>query len=394
MEKILIIHPEGNSFNNPSVKAIIDMLCDKGVGVTLRYRQGDAPTPKYRSVIMRPWGRMLGRIKKLVLQLLCWHWLALILMRIERKIIADDYDLIIGIDRQGLIESYYHYKATGIPYIFWSFEIMFSSETSISFKRMEIEASSAPSLWYAQDKLRAKMLINENHLKHSNGRHVPVASSGVAEVSCLRLRDLLGIPKEMKTAILIGSLAEWTMSHEVISSVSSWPDDWCLIIHDRYAKTESFFEKIPEQIRKIRNKKIFVSNHAVDYVDKMGDILNGCSAGIAFYKPTNSSPYTGKNLACLGLASGKISTYLRYGIPVITNDIGGYAQLIREGGAGLVLDKGKSDLSQLLNEVNSEMMGTNAKKLFHSRLDFKIYEESIWTEFLNSSIREHLSYTK
>lgn len=387
MKKILIIHPEGNSFNNPSVKAIIDMLCDKGVEVTLRYQQGDAPTPEYRSVIMQPWGRVLGRVKRLVFQLLCSHWLALILMRIERKRMADDYDLIIGIDRQGLIESYYHYKATGTPYVFWSFEIMFSSETSISFKRMEIEASSAPSLWYAQDKLRAKMLINENLLKPSNGRHVPVASSGVAEASCLRVRDLLGIPKEKKAAILIGSLAEWTMSYEVISSVPSWPDDWCLIIHDRYAKTEAFFERLPEQIRKIRNKKIFVSNHAVDCVDKMGNILNGCSAGIAFYKPINSSPYTGKNLAYLGLASGKISTYLRYGLPVISNDIGEYAKLIREGGAGLILDKEKCDLQQLLHELDYETMSANAFKLFHSSLDFKIYEDRTWSEFVNASIR-------
>lgn len=386
MKKILIIHPEGNSFNNPSVKAIIDMLCDKGVEVTLRYQQGDAPNPKYRSVIMHPCSRRWGRIKKLVFDFLCSHWLALMLMRIERKLIADDYDLIIGIDRQGLIESYYLYKGTGIPYIFWSFEIMFASETSISFKRMEIEASRTARLWYAQDKLRVKMLIDENILKPSNGRQVPVASSGVAEASCVRVRDLLGIPEEKKVAILIGSLADWTMSHDVISSVPTWPEDWCLIIHERYAKTEDFFEKLPEQIKKIRNKKIFVSNHAVDCVDKMGDILNGCTAGIAFYKPINSSPYTGRNLACLGLASGKISTFLRYGLPVITNEIGEYARLIRDGSAGLILDQEKPDLYQLLNEVDYEMMSANAKKLFHTRLDFEVHKKSIWSEFKKVSI--------
>jgi len=328
-------------------------------------------------------------VKKLALDSLCSHWLAAIVMHIERKRIADDYDLIVGIDRQGLIESYYLYKATGIHYIFWSFEIMFASENSVSFKRMEIEASRTPSLWYAQDELRAKMLINENFLKASNGRHVPVASSGTPEASSVRMRDLLGIPEEKKVAILIGSLADWTMSHDVISSVPNWPEDWCLIIHDRYAKTEIFFDKLPEKIKKLRHSKIFVSNHAVDCVDKMADILSGCTAGIAFYKPINSSRYTGRNLACLGLASGKISTFLRYGLPVITNEIGEYAKLIREENAGLIINKDTPDLHQLLNVVDFEKMSANARKLFHSRLDFKVYEESIWSEFLKVSSREN-----
>jgi hypothetical protein len=386
VKKVLIIHPEGNSFNNPSAKAIIDMLCDKGVEVTMRYQKGDAPTPKYRSVIMHPWGRTWGRVKRLAFDFLCSKWLALIIVWLDRNKISDDYDLIIGIDRQGLIEAYCLHVATGIPYIFWSFEIMFASETSISFKRLEIEASRFPSLWYAQDKLRVKMLISENLLKPTNGRQVPVASSGIAEISSVRVRDLLGIPEEKKVAILIGSLADWTMSRDIIFSVQFWPDDWCLIIHERYAKTEDFFEKLPQQIKKMRNKKIYVSNHAVDCVDKMGDVLNGCTAGIAFYKPINSSPYTGRNLACLGLASGKISTFLRYGLPVVTNEIGEYTILIRESNAGLILNKEKSDLHQLLNHVDYEVMSANAKKLFHSRLDFKIYEEGIWSEFVNSSI--------
>lgn len=38
MKRVLIIHPEGNSFNNPTMKAIIDLLLDNNFEITIRHQ--------------------------------------------------------------------------------------------------------------------------------------------------------------------------------------------------------------------------------------------------------------------------------------------------------------------------------------------------------------------
>ena len=45
LKRVLIIHTDGNSFNNPSLKCIIDLLLEKGCEIDLRYPKSDAPMP-------------------------------------------------------------------------------------------------------------------------------------------------------------------------------------------------------------------------------------------------------------------------------------------------------------------------------------------------------------
>ncbi len=69
----------------------------------------------------------------------------------------------------------------------------------------------------------------------------------------------------------------------------------------------------------------------------LGRILGDADLGIALYFPDYRSVVTGRNLEHIGMASGKIATFLQFGVPVLTNEIGEMADHVRAQGLGQVV---------------------------------------------------------
>jgi hypothetical protein len=383
LQRVLLIHTDGNTFNNPTLKCVVDLLLENQVDITIRYPESYAAMPKIPGVSLLPFGKVYRKLKNVIFNKLCWKCASWLSVWIEYIFFYDNYDLIIGVDRQGLIEAGYLNRLTGTPVVYFSFEIMFESETSIRFKSSERQSAKCVKHWFVQDELRAMHLEQENSLNSDRKTIVPLASSGLAEISSFRLRDQLGVPLEKKVAIAIGSISNWSMAAEIISSVFAWPDDWVLIIHDRYGRTEIELEELGYKLSEIDNEKIYLSNHAANLVDDMADILAGVSVGLAFYRPDYFSPYTGKNLKYLGLASGKISTFLRYGIPVIMNEIGSYSDLAKEYGFGVVA-KDTADIGYLLPLLVDSSWSDNSSSYYKKYLDFQNYKHLVWEKLLDA----------
>jgi len=307
---------------------------------------------------------------------------------IEKNLIYKKYDLIIGIDRLGLLEADILSRIDKTPFVYISFEIMFEDETSPRFKSLEKSASKDVSAWLVQDEVRAEFLQKENQLDISKKFLLPLASSGMGTHSDQRLRDSLGIPENKKVAIVIGSISNWSMATQLIKCAANWPDSWVLIIHDRYGRTTELLKGELSSLSYLVNKKIYISNAATDMVDDMGGILEGISAGLAFYEADYSSPYTGKNLEHLGLASGKISTYLRYGIPVLMNEIGLYADEAREFQFGWVVDS-PEQIKDCLENIDTGQYSKNAIEYFSRKLDFNNYKKNIYSNFLSLDTKQN-----
>lgn len=385
-KRILIIQREGNVFNNPSLKCIIDLLLEKGYEIDIRYRKSHAAMPPVTGIRFLPFGRILGLLKLIITDRLCVWPLVTFSVYLENVYRYRKYDLIIGVDRHGLIDASALSRLTNTPFIFISFEIMFENETSAQYKSLERIASRDVSLWIVQDEVRAKQLQSENLLQPSNKFLLPLASAGSGELKTERLRDYLGIPEEKKVAIVIGSVASWSMINQIIKSVATWPDEWVLVVHERYGRTSKLLAKEGVASDNLNDSKIFMSDAATEMVDNMGSILAGVSVGLAFYKPDFKKPDIGKNLFYLGLAAGKISTYLRYGIPVIMNEIGVYAEEARQYKFGCVVDVPEL-IATKFNEIGQEESRSNAKIYFAHKLDFNIYRNDIWSHLLSSMER-------
>lgn len=385
-KRVLIIHPEGNSYNNPSLKCIISLFKENNVLVDIRFKKSNAPMPKTQGVRLIPYGLMIASVKFLFVKFLSSFYLTFGYVYIERMLLYKKYDLIIGVDRQGLIEASLLSNITNVPYMFISFEIMFESETSSRYKRIERLASKNVSLWVAQDEIRSHCLRLENFLHKERSFILPLASEGEGVQSSKRLRDTLGIPVCKKVAIVIGSIAQWSMTNSILESLSRWPDEWVLIIHDRYGRTAELLSSEIDFPHDLVNCKLFISDFAAEMVDDMGYILAGVSVGLAFYSPDHSCPHTGNNLRYLGLASGKISTYLRYGVPIIANQIGLLAEHATKYQFGLVVGH-PNDLPASLGQIDVERMKINAIKYFSEKLDFKLYRNLLWDAMASAIAR-------
>jgi hypothetical protein len=374
---ILIIHPEGNSFNNPTLKSLIDLFVSRGIPVDLRYGVSDAPMPAgYGGVKLLPYGKFHKFIRAIILENLCFIPLIGLVVALDNLLLYGSYRLVLGVDREGLIQAGLLHRMEKTPYVFLSFEIQFGDETSRRFKAPEIKASRDVAAWLVQDEVRARLLVDENKLDPDKKIMLPLASVGHAEPSSLKLRDRLGIPDEKKVAITMGSITAWSMAADIIKSATSWPEDWVLIVHDRYGKTSRRLHGILSVIEPYLNNKIYISDEASLMVDDLGNILAGVSAGLAFYRPVWNCQSSGKNIQYLGLASGKISTYLRYGIPVIVNEIGLYADEAQKHRFGLVVEDADR-IGSRLDEIDRPSYRENAKRYFRECLDFKLHEEKI-----------------
>ncbi len=381
-KRILMIHHEGNAVNNPSIKAMIDYFGERGYYFDIVSKKRKLSQPEMPDVRWLFDGWILRRIKTIAENILCsnamsrciiwWQW---------RNRFKNQYDLIIGVDRQGLIEAYYLSQLMRIPYYFISFEIMFAKETSLRFKRLERDASEKVTAWIVQDEVRAEKLAQENLLDRSKVFYLPLASRGLGKFGHGRLRDELGIPKDKHVMIAMGSIEKWAMIDEILKSLPLWPDNWVLIVHDRYGLTKN---KIADFITPERNVscRLFISESSTKYVDDMGYILNGVSFGLAFYRSFAGHLYWGDNLKYLGRASGKIATFFRYGIPVIANNIGIMADDIKTFGLGHIVDS-PADIHEILQKNNikkSNEYRINCQKYFSEMLDFNLFAKRLATK--------------
>lgn len=388
LKHVLIVHTDGNSFNNPSLKCLMDLLLEKDCQIDLRYPKSDAPMPDTKGIRLMPFGKIVRILKNAILNRLCSWPLVYISVFIEKLIYYGDYDLIIGVDRQGLIEASILSDTTGVPYIFISFEIMFESETSARYKSLERRASENIALWIVQDEVRAEQLQHENDLQPANRMLLPLASAGAGVEKAIRLRDSLGIPRDKKVVISIGSISKWSMTRRILKAVASWPEEWVLVVHERYGRTRILLAGEYDLLAGLVDRRIYISEAATDNIDDMGGILAGITAGLAFYEPDFNGPYTGNNLVYLGMASGKLSTYLRYGVPIITNKIGPYANEARKFRFGCVVDTPENIVDTFI-DIDRIEYRRSALDYFSTRLDFNIYKDVMWSRLLSIYQNRH-----
>lgn len=371
-KRILIIHPEGNINNNPNLTGLVEILTEGGCLVDIKSPRlniyQNSPC-KGASLIYEKVN--FHRSKVGLIDIIGSYKLLFWLFRLFKKI-DNKYDLIIGVDRYGIIEASIIGRLMKVPYGFIPYEIFFAEETSKRFKKIEKEACRGISFAITQDRLRKYHLSRENEIPSEKIFCIPVAGrfafKGPKEFN---LHDKLGIDRNKKIALFIGSVARWTMINELIESLQYWPENWVLVLHDRYSiRNAKLFHK-----NKLNNK-LFISNIEIPDVRMMRVILHSADIGIAFYKPDFSGPYTGNNLKYLGLSSGKISTYLQHGLPVLINELGEISDFVKSLRLGFVVEK-PTDIPAVLSNFDRNHYSERCIEFFLKRLDLNLFSNKI-----------------
>ncbi|MHC4213107.1 MAG: glycosyltransferase, partial [Planctomycetota bacterium] len=368
-KKILIVHPEGNINNNPNLTGIVEILCENDCGVDIYSPRRDhiyqhSPCSGSRLILID--GEGLSVEGMFVLSGQSFSTEQQICDYLREKF--GDYDLAIGVDR-GIIDAALIAQANDIPYGLISYEIFFGQETGSEFKHPVIKACKCLDFAVCQDPVRARYLAVENGISLKEIINIPVAGHQTKEASkSYYLHDKLSIPRDKRIVLYMGTVDKWSGIDKIAQSAINWPQPWVLVLHNRYGMdnpTREYFEKYKD------SNKIFFSNDPLSDPNQLGTLLHCADAGIAFYTPTYQSKYTGRNIEHIGMASGKVATYLQHGVPVITNQIGRMSDYIRQYQLGQVVDEpGGFDI--LLREDQLETLKRNCLDFFRDKLDLNV----------------------
>lgn len=368
--RILLVHAEGNIFNNPNLYDIGNILAERfDIDVLLpvrRINEGCSFSSKNIRLIeyLPIFGDFRFMRSKDALDALC------------AQCIRGKYNLVIGVDRDGLILAALLAGRLGTPYGMISYEIFFEDETSSSFKRPEAVASAGLSFVVAPDERRGQLLVRENRIRDDTEMlFIPVAPMRSHPYQKRNdLRELLAIPDNKKILIYVGSIASWTGIKDLLAKANSLPDDWVLVLHDRYGDTES---KIRNLAVPALQENVYFTDIEIPTNDDMHKLLHSADMGLALYKPDYSTIWAGKNLAEVGLSSGKASVYLQHGLPVITTHNEILSPLIQSHGLGYSV-AGADDVFAVLeqHESNNEQH-RRCLEFFENYLGLGVYRDQL-----------------
>lgn len=322
---IVFVHPEGNFWNNPQLSAIIEILLEQGKSVAVVAQERSflqAPFSTKMEVVLLP-----KRVARFLLRphVVPGGWLLFRTSRLARRL-ARRSEQVIAIDTDGIVLASRFFNNGG-ELGFISYELLFEAEVGASRKRMERLALRACNWFAAADSVRADELATENRLPREKVITAPVAHR---QQDIDRALEGRARPEtHVRRVLHMGSTGTWTRLDEVADAVSTWPDGWRLVVHDRYGQLQLHTTTVGPH-------RIEVSDKVYERNSDLLELVSKADVGLALYAETRG-PYTGRNIRNVGLSSGKALTYLRFGTAVLTTDTGPLGQLLERERVGWVV---------------------------------------------------------
>jgi len=349
MKRILIIHPEGNIANNLNLYAIVQRLSSDGVKTDYLSWKKEIP----QKILIKGFKMFLapadGRFSDRCIMSRILRNNIKIFSRLFLK--TRHYSLIIGVD-EGIIVASKINDLLNIPHALISYEIFPYGECDDKkFKEIEIKACENIIFAVTQDAERAKLLSKENKIAFDRIIKIPLGGLEAKRlIKDFSLHEKLGIPKNKKIVMVMGSIAEWAMTERIIEDMSFWDENWVLVVHGRY-KNNNYISHIKEKCKD--KNMLYFSEVPVETCEDMENLLSSVHVGIAMYKPLYKTKWDGMNIEKIGMSSGKIATFLRHGVPIITNEIGVMSDNVEKFELGRVV---KKDEKLTINFTDEELI--------------------------------------
>lgn len=352
-KRVALLWPSGHLERCPSVFNLAIALARRGYKVDVyaarnRFSPEAALQEPGVTLVLMPGTQQHFRepVARLTLRFLRW---------VRPRIAAIRYRAVIGVGIRGLMAAA-ELKRPGLRVGYHSLEIYPTHESrSIKqkfFKWLERRANARMDFSISQDPMRAEMLARENRIDKGSIVELPVAPLGPAEVKrSTYLHDRLGLPHETRLVLYAGTLfAAFSVTEELVAAAQSWPETFRLVAHSSTLLPEHEYDRLRRL--DVASKVVF-STAPLPYAE-IEKLISSAWAALALYKRSDDNMYY------MGLASGKLAEYLRYGVPVAVSDFPGMADLIRSENAGVVV-QAPAEVGSALQQIAKDYSGYCAR---------------------------------
>lgn len=316
----------------------------------------------YRILSSRPYCRLLG-------------W------RLHRR---HNYALMIGVDENGVRSMLDYGRHVPCRKVYYSLHIREYQNPN----RIEREITDGPDLAQAcdwvitQDADRAALFREHYQVASEKMLYLPGAPLGTPERNRgFFFHDQLGIAHDKRIALFAGSFYDGLGLDLILPSLPDWPENWVFVLHTHHRAMENvhmaFAIKLLKQM--LPAERFWISTRPLDHVH-VRQALDSADAAFACYNFVETNEQTHANNQKVGHSSGKFSTALRSGVPVIVNPYTNLADIVRRYRCGVVIDS-PADIPSALQEIggNFELFSSGAIQAFQQEFDFqKAYNEMPW----------------
>jgi len=288
------------------------------------------------------------------------------------------YDLVIGIDAIGILLSRVSKTKAAATSVYWSLELNFVSTALIGriAKYFEHQLIRQVSLIVVQDRNRAAFLMQRFAFDESRVRLVPNSAMGRPKLQCPAfLKKRLNLDPACRIILHAGMICDEALSTELAASAADWPDGYLLVFHEREIRDsgEPYLQGI---VASGRNRvALSLAPVRLDEVDK---VYSSAFIGIVMYSTEH-----GPNVSEIAYASGKLSYFLRNGIPIIVNANPSLMSFVSKWRCGLVA-KDFGEIGYCISEIEKdyELYKKHALECFTKFLDFQVAFDEAFDSFL------------
>jgi glycosyltransferase involved in cell wall biosynthesis len=189
-----------------------------------------------------------------------------------------------------------------------------------------------------------------------------------------QLRAKYLIPETKKIALHLGGIQAYFSCIELAQEFRKL-EGWVLFFHGYYFG--DYIHKFKKYLEINTVTNVIISDQVYEQMEDMDPLMMSCDLGIAWYNDV--SP----NFSTAGKSSGKISAYLRFGLPVIAKKYPSTLEAIEQTGCGICVD----DFNEIPDairkiEADYQSFSDNCRNKYDAVYWFDKYRENL-IEFIN-----------
>jgi len=195
---------------------------------------------------------------------------------------------------------------------------------------------------------------------------LPVTYRGTSSIEkSSYIREKFSIDSARKIALHLGGVAGWFSCIELAMQFSRLTD-WALVFHGY--QNPVYALELKNIICRNAMVNIYVNDEQFADLKQVDEVVRSCDLGVAWYNDISLGFRTA------GHSSGKIPSYMRFGLPVIAKKYRSTLEAIEYVGAGICIDSFDEIAGAIKRiEVDYDNYSRQARRIYDANYNFEVY---------------------